>query len=232
MLLKVVFCGYRSWALDVISSIKDHPNIQYITCLKSEEEFHSFFEKNSLNVDIFMFIGWSWIIPAEITEKYICLGIHPSDLPSYRGGSPIQNQIINGVHETKVMLMTLSSAKLDAGDIWMKEDLTLIGDNMDIVFENIKKSTIKLLNRFLNTYPNIKPLKQQISKGTFFKRRTAEQSKLTVQDFEKMSLIELYDFIRCLTDPYPNAYLEDSFGNKLIFTGIKFIPFNSSVSVK
>jgi hypothetical protein len=45
-----------------------------------------------------------------------------------------------------------------------------------------------------------------------------------------MSLIELNDFIRCLSGPYPNAYLEDNLDNKLLFTGVKYIPFDDSGS--
>ncbi len=37
-----------------------------------------------------------------------------------------------------------------------------------------------------------------------------------------MSLLEIYNKIRCLTDPYPNAFLEDEHGNRLFFEGISY----------
>jgi len=36
-----------------------------------------------------------------------------------------------------------------------------------------------------------------------------------------MSTRELYNFIRCRQDPYPNVYLEDEFG-KLIFKNVEY----------
>ena len=120
--------------------------------------------------------------------------------------------------------MTLSNNKIDAGDIWLKETLDLSGDSVNEIFQNIIFSSIKLLNIFFDKYPNISPIEQDISKGSYSKRRKPEQSLLTKNDFNRMSLKEIYNFIRCLTDPYPNAYMQDQDGNKLVFTSINYIP--------
>lgn len=221
--INVVFCGYRSWANSIFELVEKHNNINVIKTIKTLEEYKEFEAHPIRDVDLILFIGWSWIIPESFTDNHICLGIHPSDLPQYRGGSPLQNQIINGVLNSKVSLITLSS-KLDAGEIWLKEDLALVGDSMDDIFDNIIHSSIALLNSFFNDYPNIKPITQDISKGSYFKRRKPEESKLTLDDFNKMTLQELYDFTRCLTDPYPNAYLEDAQGNRLVFKNVSYIP--------
>ena len=37
-----------------------------------------------------------------------------------------------------------------------------------------------------------------------------------------MSTIEIYNKIRCLTYPYPNAYTKDINGNKLFFKEVAF----------
>ena len=42
--------------------------------------------------------------------------LHPSPLPKYRGGSPIQNQIIRGVVDSMVTIFVMND-KIDAGDI-------------------------------------------------------------------------------------------------------------------
>jgi methionyl-tRNA formyltransferase len=176
------------------------------------------------SIDVILFIGWSWLISEDITKKFLCLGIHPSDLPQYRGGSPIQHQIINGIKQSKVSLMTLSDEKVDAGDIWLKEELDLSGDTMNSIFTNIVASSVKLLNKFFDSYPNIKAYAQEIEQGSYYKRRKPLESKLTPEDFKDKSLEYLYNFIRSLTDPYPNAYLEDDLGNKLIFKEVKYVP--------
>ena len=221
--INIIFCGYRDWANSIFKVVEKHKNINVKKTIRTIEEYKEFEKKPIADIDLILFIGWSWIIPDCFTERYLCLGIHPSDLPQYRGGSPIQNQIINGIKKSKVSLITLSS-KLDAGDIWMKEDLLLIGDSVDDIFNNIIESSAILLDQFFNLYPNIKPQIQDTTSGSYFKRRTPEESKLTIEDFNNMSLQDLYNFIRCLTDPYPNAYLEDSEGNKLVFKEISFMP--------
>lgn len=221
--INVVCCGYRDWANLIFNFLESLPNLNILRTIKTFEEYKEFEANPNLEVDLILFIGWSWIIPDSFTESYLCLGIHPSDLPNYRGGSPIQNQIINGVINTKVSLITLSS-KLDAGDIWQKQDLTLQGDSIDSIFENIVQSSILLLESFFSNYPNIKPQTQDVFKGSYFKRRKPEDSKLRLEDISSMTLIELYNFIRCLTDPYPNAYIEDKEGNKLYLKNVNFAP--------
>ena len=57
---------------------------------------------NSINPKIIFFIHWSKIVPANLFEKYTCVQFHSSDLPRFRGGSPIQNQIIKGIKKTKL----------------------------------------------------------------------------------------------------------------------------------
>jgi len=225
--MRVIFCGYRSWSLNIIDKIKKHNKINSFEIISSKEEYDFKFNKLVINADLIVFLGWSWIIPKEITNKYLCIGVHPSDLPDYRGGSPIQHQIINGVIETKISLMTISE-KLDGGDIWLKNDLDLRGDTIEIIFKNLEESSIALFNNFFNLYPNIRPIKQDLTKGSYFKRRAPEESRIKIEDFKNKSLKEIYNTIRCLTAPYPNAYIEDLEGNKLYFKNVKFSEVNNS----
>ncbi|MDA7731459.1 formyltransferase family protein [Flavobacteriaceae bacterium] len=221
--MRVIFCGYRCWALNIIDEIKKHKKINSCEVISSKEEYDFKFNKLVINADLIVFLGWSWIIPKEITNKYLCVGVHPSDLPDYRGGSPIQHQIINGIIQTKISLMTISE-KLDGGDIWLKQDLDLGGDTIEIIFKNLEESSIALFNIFFDFYPNINPIKQDLTKGSYFKRRRLDESRIKIEDFKNKPLKEIYNIIRCLTDPYPNAYFEDSDGNRLYFKEVKYMP--------
>jgi len=222
--INIVCCGYRSWAINIINEIKRNHRINIVYIFNSKNDYDSKIENINSKIDIILFLGWSWIIPKEITNKYLCVGIHPSNLPNYRGGSPIQHQIINGVIKTKISLFTISE-KVDGGDIWLKNDVNLSGQNIELIFKNIENSSISLLNNFFNLYPNINPIKQDLSKGSYFKRRTPQQSRLELDDFNNKSLEEIYNTIRCLTDPYPNAFIEDKYGNKLFFKEVQFVSF-------
>jgi methionyl-tRNA formyltransferase len=227
-MINAVLCGYRDWAFKIFDSISSHPKLNIVQIFKSNQQFLENIKSiDSNSIDFILFIGWSWILDKDITNKYHCLGIHPSDLPLFRGGSPLQHQIIQGVKKSKVSLITLADDKIDAGEIWLKEDLDLAGDTMDQIFENLVSSTVKLLFNFLDNYHQIKPIPQRTEEGTYFKRRKPEESRMERVDFQNKSLEEIYNFIRCLTDPYPNAFLEDEFGNKLVFKKVVYIPKNS-----
>ena len=228
MKTKVVFYGYRDWAKSIIEVVSKHHKIETIDKIFSQDEYLSKVDNFDNNIDIMLFIGWSWIIPTEVTKKFLCLGIHPSDLPNYRGGSPLQHQIINGLNESKVSLMTLSSEKLDAGDIWMKGDFDITGNNMDIIFGKLVNSSVEMLNVFFDTFPNIEPETQNVSLGSYFKRRKPSDSKITIEQMQSLSLENIYNIIRSLTDPYPNAYLEDNEGNKLLFKEVVYINSNKT----
>lgn len=224
--MRIVFCGYREWALNIIEKIKGHHFIESYDVIKTKEEFEFQIPKLSGKVDFIILLGWSWLISDEITENYKCIGVHPSDLPNYRGGSPLQHQIIDGLMKTKISLISISK-KIDGGDIWIKEDLSLSGDNMKAVFNNLEESSILLLNNFFDKKGVIVRKEQDLSTGSYYKRRTPKESKIALSTFTEKPLNEIYDFIRSLTDPYPNAYIEDKEGNKLYFKGVSFKKTNT-----
>ena len=220
--MRIVFLAYRDWALDVVQKIvSENSQAHRFETLRSPEALLAYAQKLPDRETIFVAIGWSWIIEAEITERFLCLGLHPSDLPSYRGGSPIQHQIIDGITQTKCSLFRITE-KLDSGEIWGKSDLSLKGDSMDDVFENITTASVKLLRYFINNYPNINAEPQNLEEGSYVKRRNPKESKLLPQDFDFSDITALYNKIRCLTAPYPNAYIEDDKGNRLYFEKVHF----------
>jgi methionyl-tRNA formyltransferase len=97
----------------------------------------------------------------------------------------------------------------------------LAGDDMTEVFKNLENSGFNLLVKFLRNHINLMPLSVN-PKTSFYRRRKREESKLTIKEIEKKGLIYIYNKIRSLTNPYPNAYLEDKKGNKLYFEKVKF----------
>ena len=162
--------------------------------------------------------GWSWIISKDIVEKYFIVGLHPSDLPNYAGGSPIQNQILDGVENTKMSLFKVSP-KIDKGEILYKSNLSLLG-GMEDIFENLTSSSLEVLNLMFLDYPDIK-LQLQTGEGKNCKRLKPKDSKIDLP-LENMTVKEFYNFIRCREDPYPNVYVEDETGT-LYFKKVDFV---------
>ena len=90
--MKVACVGYRKWSLRIYDFLKNNTNHDFLI-IRSKEEYNGEQIKD-FNPDIILFYGWSWIIKEEIINSFPCIMLHPSPLPKYRGGSPIQNQII------------------------------------------------------------------------------------------------------------------------------------------
>jgi len=207
---KILFCGYRPWALDIYEHLHN-----YVDLVETPQEFNDIIDLKTY--DIIFFIGWSWIIPTHIINSSICICLHPSALPLYRGGSPIQHQIINGETNSAVTLFIMTE-KLDDGPILWQKEFSLQGELIDI-FETIYQIGLEGINYVLDC-TNIHEIStlQDNRKATFFKRRVPSQSEIKNTDFAEYTAEELYNKIRALQNPYPNPYILCKDNTKLFIT--------------
>ena len=158
--------------------------------------------------EIIFFPDWSWIIPNEIISIYKCICFHESNLPKFRGGSPIQNQIIRGITKTKTTAFIMNE-KIDAGDIILQKNLSLEGSIQEI-FSRMSENDYSLILKIINgKYKR----RKQSGKPTTYSRRKPKESELKSLNH---SINYLYNFIRMLEDPYPNAFIRIG-KQKLIF---------------
>ena len=218
--MNYLFLAYRSWALKIIERLKKRFKGKKFLIIKNKTQFKKKIIKFNSKNTIIILIGWSELLKKNVVNNYQCYGIHPSDLPSFRGGSPLQNQILRNIKNSKISLFKLND-KIDDGQVYLKEKLSLAGDDMTKVFKNLENSGFNLLVKFFRNRLNLIPLNINL-KTSFYRRRKREESKLTIKEIEKKGLIYIYNKIRSLTNPYPNAYLEDKKGNKLYFEKVKF----------
>ena len=158
--------------------------------------------------EIIFFPDWSWIIPNEIISNYKCICFHESNLPKFRGGSPIQNQIIRGVTKTKTTAFIMNE-KIDAGDIILQKNLSLEGSIQEI-FSRMSENDYSFILKIINgKYKR----RKQSGKPTTYSRRKPKESELKSLNH---SVNYLYNFIRMLEAPYPNAFIRIG-KQKLIF---------------
>lgn len=168
----------------------------------------------SINPDFVFFPHWSWVIPQSIYEKYNCVVFHMTDLPYGRGGSPLQNLIVRGIKETKISAIKVEK-EIDAGDIYLKENLNLSGTADEILIRASNIIFEKMIPRFLVEHLDIKSQSGDIVE---FNRRNKQDSEIK----ECFNLETIYDYIRMLDgEGYPNAYVK--FGKyKLSFSRASF----------
>jgi methionyl-tRNA formyltransferase len=82
-----------------------------------------------LEADLFALASYGKIVPQSILDlpRLGALNVHPSLLPLYRGATPLQTQLRDGVERGGVTLM-LMDAGLDTGDIVLQRE-SAIGPN-------------------------------------------------------------------------------------------------------
>jgi len=209
--INILYCSYRDWATQILTfskhfMLENYSNIDLkFTHISTTNEL--------LNLDLsqynlLFFIGWSEIIPSDIIDNNYCICLHPSPLPKYRGGSPIQHQIINGDYDSAISFFIMNN-NIDTGDILYQIPLNLKGELSDI-FTNIINDSYKIICQIIIDYNKFKKLKgvpQNHSDSTTFKRRSKQMSEIQINDFQNYTATQLYDKIRSLQDPYPNAFI-------------------------
>ena len=206
----VYICAYRDWGIDIFNKLKGIYDIVLIETPDQLTQLSNMFHKN----DTIFFLGWSWIVDKNIIDNYNCICLHPSPLPKYRGGSPIQNQIINKEQVSAVSFFKMND-KLDQGKILYQAPFSLKGELNDIFSRIIELDTFGIHHIMAS---NPKGIKQDESEATYCKRRKPEESEITIDEIMNKSAHELYDKVRMLNDPYPNAFIRCKNGDKLFIT--------------
>ncbi len=146
------------------------------------------------------FLHWSWKVPEEILARAECVCFHMTDLPYGRGGSPLQNLIARGVRRTQLTALRMTG-ELDAGPIYLQEDLSLEGGAEEIYIRATGLAA-QMIERIVRQRPEPRP---QTGRATVFKRRRPEESEIP----RSVSLQQLFDFLRMLdAEGYPRAFLE------------------------
>lgn len=211
--MNIIIATIKSWNIDNAKQFKEKYMREHDIKIITEKKHLSVEVLDSFQPDYVFFPHWSYMIPANIYERYKCVVFHMTDLPFGRGGSPLQNLIVRGFDETKISAIKVQK-EIDAGPIYMKEDVSLKGSATEI-FERVSDIIFeKMIPRFLDEI--IEPI-EQCGEPTFFKRRTPDESELKTD----MEMMEIYDYIRMLdAEGYPSAFM--NFGKfKLSFRNAK-----------
>jgi methionyl-tRNA formyltransferase len=207
--MRIACVGYREWALKIYDGLSRETDNTFLI-IRSKKQFD---EQAILDFkpDMILFYGWSWIVDEGILSSADCIMLHPSPLPKYRGGSPLQNQIISGEQSSKVTLFIMTN-ELDAGDIIAQEELSL-RENLNSILNNISEIGLRLTKKILDD--GYSRTQQEQDKATYCKRRNPSDSELTIRELQECDGDYLYNKIRMLADPYPNAYIVTVDGKKL-----------------
>ena len=145
---------------------------------------------------------WSHLIPEAIWGQWPTVIFHMTDLPYGRGGSPLQNLIQRG-HSNTMLTALRCGAELDAGDVYLKEPLSLYGSAEEI-FLRADALIEQMILRIAHESPTPQP---QQGEAVLFSRRKPAQSNLA--NCSAGDLDACYNQIRMLdAEGYPHAFIE------------------------
>lgn len=177
--------------------------------LKSKD-FLKFIKRK--NFDLFILAGFPYIFPKKLISipKYGIINLHGGKLPKYRGGSPLNWQIIN--NEKKIGLSVIKiNEKIDEGEIITEKSFKNL--KTDTILEVQKKSFkmfFKLTSDAIKILEKGKKLKTQKKSNSYFPQRSDKDSEINW----KANAEDVYNFIRAVSFPYKGAYTY-FFNNKI-----------------
>lgn len=157
--------------------------------------------------NVFLIIGFSQILIPEVYNipKKGTFNFHAGRLPKYRGGSPINWQIINNESYIGVSIIKVNQI-IDSGNIALSENFKLkfedyVSDIHLKVNKIFSKLSIKLLDKIQKN--NLSFKKQNERNAIYWHQRNDLDGLIK---FSNINSLQAYNFIRALSHPYPGAW--------------------------
>ena len=191
----------------VMSPIKQIALGQRIPCLQplTLKDKNIVDELRSYHVDIFVVVAFGRLLTQEVLDipKMLCMNVHGSLLPQYRGAAPVNWAILNGDKHTGVTIQKMALS-LDAGDIIAQEVMRIEdAENASQLRQRMALVGSKLLVKVLQSNPEGRfPLRSQDeAQVTYAPKLTKEMG---IIDWKK-SARSIVDQVRGL-QPWPGAH--------------------------
>jgi methionyl-tRNA formyltransferase len=196
----------------LINKINDNKNLSII-------------KKNKIDINILC--GFPYILKKYIinSSKYGTLNLHAGKLPEYRGGSPLNWQIINDEKYIGISVIKVNSG-IDTGQIITKKRFILkktyhIKKVHEISNTLFPVLTYKAIKKILNKkYKKISLTKLKNSK--YYPQRSEKDGRI---NWNTMNSKKIYNLVRAISDPYPGAFTFNKKKEKIIINDCKIVKF-------
>ena len=80
-----------------------------------------------LDAEVFCVVAYGLLLPKVLVEERVCLNVHPSALPQWRGAAPLQWTLMSGATTTDICVMKLD-AGMDTGPVVLREAMDIPAD--------------------------------------------------------------------------------------------------------
>jgi len=170
----------------------------------NDKKFYNLLKKE--NTDLFISAGFSNIFKKKLLEipKYGVINLHAGPVPKYRGGSPLNWQLINGEKNITISILKMDEG-IDTGPILQTKKFP-IKKNYDIKKLHLIANNIfpSLVLKSITKIENKEKFKlQPKNNNSYWRQRKDEDGKI---NFKKFSGFIIDRYIKALTKPYPGAW--------------------------
>ena len=212
VLKKIITCNYNIDCIVIPEKIKIQTKLLNF-CRKNKLNLHVSPNPNQDNYildkkyDLNIIAGYSTIFNKVLINKprLGTINLHAGKLPKYRGGSPLNWQLINDESHVWCSIIRVTE-KIDSGDILLEKSFK-VRDEYDI--NTLHKLANKLFSEMIVKVINIvlsgKKIgtKQDESQASYFHQRSDLDGKI---NWGNMYAREVFNFVRALTIPYKGAF--------------------------
>jgi len=213
--LRIIFLGTPDYLNPIIKSLDENFDLVKIIRKTSDLNNETIEQFNNLKPDLLVVASFGKIIPQHILEipKLGAINIHPSKLPLYRGPSPIQSQILDGVTDSAISFIFMDE-EMDHGPLIYQEPFEI---KQDDIFESLLTSMFQksadILPIVIQSLADNKlsPIDQNHDEATFCKEIQKEDGYF---DIENPPALEVLNKMIRAYYPWPGTWTK--WNNKIV----------------
>lgn len=186
--------------------ITKHHKIKHIKVMNINDKDNVELIKK-IQPDLILVIGWSQLLKDELLKipTIGVIGSHPTELPKFRGRSPISWSIIKGLTESALTFFYITPG-IDDGDILSQEKFQITSnDDATSLYETMTQLGKKMILQSLPLLKSSTAKRTPQNPIDFIEnwpKRTPEDGKINWSKTAK----EIHTLIRASTHPYPGAF--------------------------
>jgi methionyl-tRNA formyltransferase len=162
---------------------------------------------NSVKPNLGIVAGFSHILPNNILKmpKYGFWNLHAGSVPKYRGGSPLNWQLINGEGRVGLSILKMTTG-IDDGPILGSTNFKIASTDtiLDLHIRANKIFPLLLLPLLSNIPKSLRNSKVQSRTGVkYWHQRNERDGQI---DWINSNSQQVYNFVRAISKPYPGAF--------------------------
>ncbi len=177
------------------------------------------------HIQLAIVAGFSRIIPLALIDApaFGTINLHAGRIPQYRGGSPLNWQIINDERAIGVSILRMT-AGLDDGPVLAAATFPLADtDNIGTVHARAHREFSRLAVEVVAAIEAGKSIgtPQVEGEATYWHQRNDADGKI---NWQAMTARQTYNLVRAVTRPYPGAHCSSPNGPVRIFAASLTVP--------